>query len=98
VSVLLFLLVDHADRAYGDNEKDTAGKFEGKPSVYWPSKTMSVQGGLLKKNVHTENGVPMAGGLFVKVNPADNEGARSYGKHTVRFRVTKKQLHFFERF
>jgi hypothetical protein len=74
-------------RIYGDGEGDTAGKFEGKPSRYWPSKVMYVKDGLLVKNVHTENGVPMGSGLFVKTNAADREGAQLYGKYTVRFRV-----------
>lgn len=74
-------------RIYSDREKDTAGKTEGKPSVYMPSRVMSVSNGVLIKNVHTENGVPMAGGLFVKTNPADKDGAQLYGKYTIRFRV-----------
>ncbi|MEO8580950.1 MAG: family 16 glycosylhydrolase [Patescibacteria group bacterium] len=77
---------DSFTRIYGDGEGDTAGKFEGKPSRYYPSKVMYVKNGVLIENVHTEGGTPMGTGLFVKMG-SDPEGAQLYGKYTVRFRV-----------
>lgn len=78
-------------RVYSDNAPDTAGKTEGKPSVYYPSKVLSVKDGVLIKNVHSETiggkVKPLAAGLFANVNPADSDGARLYGKFTIRFRV-----------
>jgi hypothetical protein len=78
-------------QAYSDGDKDTAGKNDGKPSVYYPSKVMSVQNGKWINNVHTEtiNGVsrPLGSGIFAKVNKSDSQGARTYGKYTLRFRV-----------
>jgi hypothetical protein len=78
-------------RTYSDNSPDTAGKNEGKPSVFYPSKVLSVKDGVLIKNIHSEmiggKMKPLAAGLFANVNPADSEGARLYGKYTIRFRV-----------
>jgi hypothetical protein len=78
---------DNFWQIYDDNYPDTAGKNWGQPSVYYPSKVLSVANGVLTKNVHVEGGKPMAAGLFAKVNKSDKEGAQLYGKYTIRFRV-----------
>jgi hypothetical protein len=78
---------DNFWQIYSDNYPDTAGKNWGQPSVYYPSKVLSVGNGVLTKNVHVENGKPMAAGMFAKVNKSDKEGAQLYGKYTIRFRV-----------
>ena len=66
---------------YGDGWKDTAGQTEGTPSRYYPSRVLSVQNGILNKNLHTENGVTMVAAVAPKI------GDQLYGRYAVRFRA-----------
>lgn len=66
---------------YPDGTRDTAGQ-NGKPSRYYPSKVVSVRGGVLHKYLHTENGTPMAAALLPKT-----AAPQTYGRYAVRFRA-----------
>jgi hypothetical protein len=66
---------------YYDGLKDTAGSNEGAPGRYYPSKVISVQGGILNERLHTEDGFNMVAGISPKI------GAQLYGRYSVRFRA-----------
>lgn len=68
---------------YLDGWPDTAGK-QGAPSRYYPSKVLSVSGGVLNKYLHTENGTPMGAALIPIL--ANNNADQLYGKYTIRFK------------
>ncbi|TMC22298.1 MAG: glycoside hydrolase family 16 protein [Chloroflexi bacterium] len=82
VAVGSFLGAAYKDKftVYADGVKDTAGQ-KGAPSRYYPSKVVSVSGGLLNLYLHTENGTPMSAALL-PILPGNN----LYGKYTIRFR------------
>ena len=66
---------------YGDGWKDTAGKAEGTPSRYFPSRVLSVKNGVLNKHLHTEDGINMVAAVAPKMV------AQRYGRYSVRFRA-----------
>src|SRR5437899_9711121 len=66
---------------YDDGLKDTAAKVEGAPSRYYPSRVLSVQGGVLNENLHSENGIPMVAGIGPRIS------AQLYGRYSIRFRA-----------
>lgn len=67
---------------YPDDTPDTAGQ-QGGPSLYYPSKVVSVHNGMLNLHLHTEGGTPMAAALL----PIVPNGI--YGKYTIRFRLSQ---------
>ncbi len=72
--------------AYEDGWKDTSGH-----GTYMPSKVLSVSGGLLNFNIHTEAGVPMVSAPYPKINGARNGTGQLYGRYAVRFRADALQ-------
>src|SRR5437899_11090922 len=66
---------------YDDGLKDTAAKVEGAPSRYYPARVLSVQGGVLNENLHSENGIPMVAGIGPRIS------AQLYGRYSIRFRA-----------
>jgi hypothetical protein len=69
-------------RVYSDGTPDTGGAHHGKPSEYFPSKVVSVKGGILNKYLHVENGKHMAAALIPKASQS-----QLYGKYVIRFKV-----------
>jgi hypothetical protein len=65
---------------YDDGWPDTAGKYHGAPSRYYPSKVVSAKGGLLDLYLHTEKGTPMAAAILPILKD------HMYGKYTIRFK------------
>lgn len=65
---------------YNDGWPDTAGKYHGAPSRYYPSKVLSAKGGLLDLYLRTENGTPMAAAILPILKD------HMYGKYTIRFK------------
>lgn len=74
---------------YDDGTPDTAGQ-QGKPSVYFTSKVVSVTNGILNKHLHFENGKFMASALLPLIK--GNTGDQLYGKYTIRYRVLNPSL------
>lgn len=68
---------------YDDGWPDTAGKYHGAPSRYYPSKVLSAKGGLLDLYLHTEKGTPMAAAILPILKN------HMYGKYTIRFKSDK---------
>jgi hypothetical protein len=78
---------DFPGRAYGgtwtvydDGIKDSSER-----GVYYPSKVVSVKGGLLTVHVHTERGVHMGAAVLPKL--LGSESGQRYGRYTIRFRA-----------
>lgn len=67
--------------AYDDGWKDTS-----KNGTYSPSKVLSVKGGVLDMNIHTENGVHMVSAPVAKINGAGRPEGQLYGRYVARFR------------
>ena len=65
--------------AYPDTYHDTSGNGQ-----YSPERTLSVQGGVLHINVHTENGVHYSSAP----EPMKGQG-QIYGRYAIRFRATQ---------
>lgn len=67
---------------YADGAKDTSGN-----GTYYPSKVISVHGGLLTMNIHTENGVHLVAAPEPRLPGAGRgSGAQTYGRYAIRFR------------
>lgn len=72
---------------YGDNVPDTAGK-QGRPSMYMPSKVLSIQNGVMNMFLHSENGKSLGAAPMPKVNKQTwPYNGQLYGKWTVRFKA-----------
>jgi Glycosyl hydrolases family 16 len=69
--------------AYSYPSKDTS-----KRGTYWPQKVVSVDGGVLTKHVHFENGTPLVAALTPKV-PGSSAYGQRYGRYEVRFRADR---------
>jgi beta-glucanase (GH16 family) len=69
--------------AYSYPSKDTSRR-----GTYWPQKVVSVDGGVLTKHVHFENGTPLVAALTPKVPGSSSFGQR-YGRYEVRFRADR---------
>jgi Tfp pilus assembly protein PilE len=66
--------------AYPSPWKDTS-----KNGTYSPTKVVSVSDGLLTKDLHTENGVPLVAAISPKL--PGNTTSQLYGRYAVRFRA-----------
>jgi hypothetical protein len=67
---------------YPDGTKDTAGQNEGGIGRYYPSKVVSVEGGVLNKHLHSSGGVANVAALLPKATQG-----QLYGRYSVRFRA-----------
>jgi hypothetical protein len=67
--------------AYPSPWKDTS-----KYGTYSPGKVVSVNGGVLTKDIHTEGGTPLVAALTPKL-PGTSENGLTYGRFAVRFRA-----------
>jgi Glycosyl hydrolases family 16 len=71
--------------AYPDGWQDTDQQ-----GVYTPSKTISISGGLMQLDLHTENGVHMVAAPLPKLPGAiGSEGGQVYGRYAIRFLVER---------
>ena len=71
--------------AYPDGWLDTT-----KQGTYMPSKTVSIAGGMMRLNLHTENGVHLvAAPLPILPGAIGSEGGQVYGRYEVRFLVQR---------
>jgi hypothetical protein len=71
--------------AYPDGWKDTDQQ-----GTYMPSKTISIANGMMRLNLHTENGVHMAAAPVPIIPGAiGSEGGQVYGKYEIRFLVDR---------
>jgi beta-glucanase (GH16 family) len=69
--------------AYPDGWKDTS-----KNGTYFPSKVISIQGGVMTLHLHTESGVHMVSAPEPKLPGATGtEGGLLYGRYVIRFRA-----------
>ncbi len=69
--------------AYQDGWPDTSNN-----GTYYPSKVVSIQGGLMNLFIHTENGVHMVAAPVPKLPGAVGpEGGLQYGRYAIRFRA-----------
>jgi hypothetical protein len=69
--------------AYQDGWNDTS-----KNGTYYPSKVVSIHGGLMNLNLHTENGIHMVSAPVPKVPGATGSGGgQLYGRYVIRFRA-----------
>jgi hypothetical protein len=68
--------------AYQDGWTDTSGN-----GTYYPSKVVSVSGGLMNIHLHTENGTHMVAAVLPVVPGAEPGGGLLYGRYAVRFRA-----------
>jgi hypothetical protein len=72
---------------YGDNVPDTYGKNNNLRSVYYPSKVLSINNGVMNMFLHSENGQSMGAAPMPKVNKQTwPYNGQLYGKWTVRFK------------
>ncbi|MGB4758731.1 MAG: glycoside hydrolase family 16 protein [Candidatus Saccharimonadales bacterium] len=80
---------------YGDNVPDTAGKNNGNRSVYYPSKVLSIQNGVMNMFLHSQNGQSLGAAPMPKVNKQTwPYNGQLYGKWTVRFK--SEPIHGFK--
>ncbi len=71
---------------YGDNVPDTGGK-NGRPSMYMPSKVLSINNGVMNMFLHSENGKSLGAAPMPKVNKQTwPYNGQLYGKWTARFK------------
>jgi hypothetical protein len=64
----------------GDGKPDTSGHCQ-----YWPSKTLSVAGGMMDMHVHTDaSGVCMVANALPRISLT---GSQTYGMYSIRFRA-----------
>lgn len=70
-------------RSYPDGWPDTTGN-----GTYFPSKVVSVSGGVMNLYLHTENGVHMVAAPVPTIpNPDGPRGGLRYGRFAIRFRA-----------
>jgi beta-glucanase (GH16 family) len=69
---------------YSDGVTDTSGH-----GTYYPSKVISVHGGLMTMNIHTENGVHLVAAPepILPGNHGGGPGSQTYGRYAIRFRA-----------
>jgi hypothetical protein len=68
-------------KVYDDGTRDTAGQHEGTNSRYYPSRVVSVANGILRKRLHTEDGIAMSAAILPQA------GDFTHGRFSVRFRA-----------
>ncbi|HEV3173235.1 MAG TPA: glycoside hydrolase family 16 protein [Actinocrinis sp.] len=69
--------------AYPDGWPDTDQQ-----GIYTPSKTISISDGMMRLDLHTENGVHMVAAPLPKIPGASgSEGGQVYGRYAIRFLV-----------
>ena len=69
--------------AYPDGWTDTSGK-----GTYMPSKTISIENGMMHLHLYTADGVHMVAAPVPRLpNPVGTEGGQLYGRYAIRFMV-----------
>lgn len=74
------------DAGYSDGTPDSAGKTNGGKSGYYPSKVLSISGGVMDMYLHSSGGISMAAAPSPKVKTTWPFNGQIYGRYAVRFK------------